>query len=112
MRNQLRPFLLGFVIAFGGWFLLLVVRLEGELIIVPPVLIGLIAALASRRLLGLLGAVTGLAAWYALAFASGLEPGDGWQGGAIIFPLLIATGFAGGLAVISLRSARGTAARP
>jgi hypothetical protein len=111
MRSILRSFLLGFGVVFFGWYLLLVIRPDVGLIVVLPVLLGMIAALVARRLIGMLGAIVGLLAWYAVAIAVGQRPGDDWQGAAIMFPLLIASGFAGGLALLWLRSMRGTAAR-
>ncbi len=111
MRDHLAAFMLGLIIVFGGWFLLLVIRLDSEAALVVPVVLGLITAVVARRLSALLGAVVGLYAWYALAFAVGQEFGDGWQAYAIVFPILIATGFAGGRALLWLRAASGAAAQ-
>ena len=106
MRNQLRPFLLGFGIAFGGWFLVILIRPESEALLLVPVVLGLIAALVARRPIALLGAVSGFAIWYVPALAVGQEPGDGWGAIFIVFPVLIATGFASGMALRWLRAMR------
>jgi hypothetical protein len=111
MRSNLWAFLIGFGILFGGWLLLLLIRPEGEALFIAPVVLGVIAALVARRPIALAGALVEFFAWYAVGFAAGAEFGDGWQGPAIFFPLLIASGFAGGLALLWLRDARVARAR-
>jgi hypothetical protein len=106
MRSNHWAFLLGFGILFSGWLVLILIRPEGEALFIAPVVLGVIVALAARRPIALLGALVEFFAWYAVGFAAGAEFGDGWQGPAIIFPLLIASGFAGGLALLWLRAVR------
>jgi fructose-specific phosphotransferase system IIC component len=114
MRDQLRPFLLAFAVVFLGWYLLMVIRPDAWLEFLP-VLLGFIAALVARRPIGLPGAIVGFSAWYAAAFLGGGQFEGDWQGAAVMFPLLIASGFAAGLALLWLRAVRSKAsavARP
>jgi hypothetical protein len=109
MRGQLRSFLIGFAVVSLGWYLLLVMS-GGAWLEFLAVLLGLIAALAARLPIGLLGAIAGFVAWYAAFFVGGNHLDGEWQGPALMFTMLIASGFAGGLALLWLRTVRRTAA--
>ena len=109
MSDQLRAILIGFGVVFFGWYVLLVIR-PGAGLEVLPVLLGLAAGLAARRPIGLLGAPAGFLTWYLVAFVGGDTFDGEWQGPALMFTLLIASGYAGGLALLWLRNERGARA--
>ena len=105
MLNQLRPFLIGFVIAFGGWLTVAVLGLGDVLLLLALVVIGVVVALVARRPVSLAGAIVGLLVYpIAMAIASPATLGDGWPFYAVLFAALVATGFAGGRAVLQFRA--------
>ena len=104
MLTHLRPFLIGFVIAFGGWLAIAVIGLLDIALLLALVVIGAVVAVVARRPASLAGAVVGLLVYpLAVAITSPASLGDGWPFYAVLFTALVATGFAGGRAAVQFR---------